>query len=71
MINIMTPLYLNNENWWGKLLLNKYNINNKFLTSKPERDTALLEACSISGGDYGVFKEDGVVYVMLEGAKCN
>ncbi|HAV1801610.1 TPA: hypothetical protein JG906_001927 [Enterobacter hormaechei subsp. steigerwaltii] len=71
MINIMTPLYLNNENWWGKLLLNKYNINNKFLTSKPERDTALLEACSISGGDYGVFKEGGVVYVMLEGAKCN
>ncbi|HHO9729283.1 TPA: glucosyltransferase domain-containing protein [Escherichia coli] len=71
VIKVMTPLYLNNENWWGKLLLNKYGINNQFLTSRADREAHLLKACSISNGDSGVYKRDGFVYVMLDGAKCN
>lgn len=71
IINVMTPLYLSEGNWWGKLLLNKHSINNHFLTSKSDLDNIKHIACSVSQGNVGVFKKDNYLYVMLDGVKCN
>lgn len=70
MIDYMTPVYLKNDSWWGKLQLNQYGMNRDFLTDKNERFSVLNSLCKNKTTSQGFYDTEKYIVVVLSPLRC-
>lgn len=70
IVGHMTRPFLDNDSWWGKLLLENYGVNKFSLKNGPERDEIKKLSCSSGLNKAGVHSVNGVIVVSYNDWKC-
>jgi len=70
MIEYMTPVYLKNESWWGKLQLNQYGMDRIYVTDKDERFSLQRDLCKKGMTKKGFYDLGDYLVVELNDLKC-
>lgn len=70
MIDYMTPVYLKNESWWGKLQLNQYGMDRVYVTDRKERFSLAYALCKKGMINKGFYDYGEYLVVNLSRLKC-
>lgn len=70
MIDYMTPVYLKNESWWGKLQLNQYGMDRVYVTDSKERSSLNYTLCKKGMINKGFYDYKEYLIINLSTLKC-